>query len=85
MSKQSENPSVPQRDCSQLLACPGVPAWGGSGCSDVSHDHSAFLVHAPGAHSSGNTGSKRDDFDVQCLLFPKITFITCMKNNTILN
>lgn len=70
---------------SQLLVCPGVTAWGGSGCSGVSHGQSAFLVYAPGTHSSGNTRSRRDDFDVQRLLFPKITFVTCMKDNTILN
>lgn len=36
-------------------------------------------------HTARVTPGVRDDFDVQCLLFPKITFITCMKNNTILN
>lgn len=81
---ECSKPSIPQWDWVQLTV-PCVTAWGGSGCSDVSRGNSAFLVYAPGTHSSSNTRSRRDGSDVQCPLFPKITFITCMKDNTILN
>lgn len=75
------NPTV---RCPQFLVCPGVTAWGGSGCSGVSGGGSAFLVCAPGSHSSGNARSRRwFPRSVSCV--SKNHLITWMKTNTILN
>lgn len=74
VSKQSENPSVPQRDCSQLLVCPAVPAWGGSGCSDVSW---SICISGSGSRSTPGVGEMILMFSVSC--FQKSPFLHVWK------